>query len=114
MISLAFAQFSAVFAQKGSYHPSLIGFYNLENLYDTVNNPTIDDEEFLPSSERHYNTRVFNDKIGRLASVISQMGVDINPDGLTMLGVAEIENDTVLNAIVNDKALKTGTKIHSL
>lgn len=106
-ISLALLSFSAVFSQKASYHPSLIGFYNLENLYDTVNNPTIDDEEFLPSSERHYNTRVFNDKIGRLASVISQMGVEINPDGLTMLGVAEIENDTVLTAIVNDKALKS-------
>src|SRR6187399_357300 len=86
---------STGFAQKESYHPALIGFYNLENFYDTVNNPAVDDEEFLPNSERHYNTRIFLDKVNRLASVISQIGIDVNPDGLALLGVSEIENDTV-------------------
>lgn len=94
-------------AQKNSFHPSLIGFYNLENFYDTVNNPLVDDEEFLPNSERHYNSRIFLDKVSRLSSVISQIGIDINPDGLALLGVAEIENDTVLNALVNHKNLKS-------
>ncbi|HQY11933.1 MAG TPA: endonuclease/exonuclease/phosphatase, partial [Ferruginibacter sp.] len=76
------------------------------------NNPLVDDEEFLPGSERHYNTRVFLDKVNRLASVVSQMGTDINPDGLAILGVAEIENDTVLNILVNHKDLKArGMKI---
>jgi Endonuclease/Exonuclease/phosphatase family len=90
----------------------VIGFYNLENFYDTVNNTRVDDEEFLPNSERHYNTRVFLDKVSRLASVVSQMGTDINPDGLALLGVAEIENDTVLNILVNHKDLKSrGLKI---
>lgn len=103
---------SGIYAQKISYHPALIGFYNLENFYDTVNNPLVDDEEFLPGSERHYNTRVFLDKVNRLASVVSQMGTDINPDGLAILGVAEIENDTVLNILVNHKDLKArGMKI---
>jgi len=99
--------FSSIYAQKESFHPSVIGFYNLENLYDTVNNTRIDDEEFLPTSERHYNTHVFMDKLDRLSSVISQMGVEINPDGLALLGVAEIENDTVLTALVNHKGLKS-------
>src|SRR6476620_9341348 len=81
---------------QAKYKVSLIGFYNLENLYDTVNNTLIDDEEFLPNSERHYNSRIYWDKQERLSSVISQMGTDINPDGLAILGVAEIENDTVL------------------
>ncbi|MEP7254749.1 MAG: endonuclease/exonuclease/phosphatase [Ferruginibacter sp.] len=105
-IAIFLLSISFGFAQKDSYHPSLIGFYNLENFYDTVNNPMVDDEEFLPNSERHYNTRVFLDKVGRLASVVSQMGIDINPDGLALLGVAEIENDTVLTALINHKYLK--------
>ncbi|HNU87625.1 MAG TPA: endonuclease/exonuclease/phosphatase [Ferruginibacter sp.] len=111
-VVISIVSFSVGVAQKSTYHPALIGFYNLENFYDTVNNPVVDDEEFLPNSERHYNTRIFLDKVSRLASVISQMGVDVNPDGLAILGVAEIENDTVLNILVNHKDLKArGMKI---
>lgn len=98
--------FSFGLAQKSTYHPAIIAFYNLENFYDTVNNPVVDDEEFLPNSERHYNTRIFLDKVSRLASVVSQIGTDVNPDGLALLGVAEIENDTVLTALISHKDLK--------
>ena len=103
---MQFYQFQPGYSQKASYKPSLVGFYNLENFYDTINNPSVDDEEFLPNSQRHYNTRIFYDKVSRLATVISQMGIETNPDGLAILGVAEIENDTVLTALVNQKQLK--------
>jgi hypothetical protein len=93
-------------AQPQKYRVSLVGFYNLENFYDTLNNPQVDDEEFLPNSERHYNSRIYFDKIDRLSAVVSQMGTDINPDGLALLGVAEIENDTVLNDLLNHPSLK--------
>ncbi len=105
-ICIAFLSISAGYAQKKSYKVSLIGFYNLENLYDTVNNPMVSDEEFLPDGERHYNTRIYLDKIDRLSSVIAQMGTDINPDGLAILGVAEVENDTVMNSLVNHPNIK--------
>lgn len=98
---------SAGYAQKESFKPSLIGFYNLENFYDTINNPIVDDEEFLPNSERHYNTRIFLDKVERLSTVISQIGTDVNPDGLALMGVAEIENDTVLKILAHCKLLKS-------
>jgi hypothetical protein len=97
--------FSTIYAQKNNYKPALIGFYNLENYYDTVNNPLVDDEEFLPNSDRQYNTRIFLDKVERLSSVIAQLGTEINPEGLALLGVAEIENDTVLNILVKHKNL---------
>lgn len=94
------------FGQKANYKVALIGFYNLENLYDTVNNPAIDDEEFLPNSLRQYNTPIYLDKLERLSDVISQMGTEITPDGLAMLGVAEIENDTVLTDLARTPKLK--------
>lgn len=93
------------FAQN-KYKVSLIGFYNVENLYDTVNNTMVNDEEFLPNSERHYNGRIYLDKLERLSSVFYQMGTEINPDGLAIIGLAEVENDTVLNDLVNTKLLK--------
>lgn len=94
------------FAQKASYKVAIIGFYNLENLYDTVDNPIVDDQEFLPNSDKQYNTRIYNDKLGRLATVLSQIGTDVSPDGLAILGVSEIENDTVLTDLVNQPLLK--------
>ncbi len=93
------------FSQKSNYRVSLIGFYNLENLYDTVNNPMVDDEEFLPNSARQYNSHIYLDKLDRLSDVVSQMGTDITPDGLALLGVAEIENDTVLTDLARTPKL---------
>ena len=106
-ITIAIVLVSTGYAQKENFKPSLIGFYNLENLYDTVNNPKVNDEEFLPNGERHYNTRIFLDKLGRLSTVIARMGTEVNPDGIAILGVAEVENDTVLNALVNHPNIKS-------
>ena len=92
-----------VFAQKKDYKIAIVGFYNLENFYDTVNNTTINDEEFLPEGPRSYNGKIYWDKVGKLAKVISEIGVDVqpaSPDGAAILGVAEIENDTVLLDLV--------------
>lgn len=95
-----------LFAQSQQYRVSLIGFYNLENFYDTVNNPLVNDEEFLPNSDRRYNTAIYLDKVERLSTVISQMGTDINPDGLAILGVAEVENAAVLQDLINSPKLR--------
>lgn len=103
---MLFVAFLPSHAQQHQYKVAIVGFYNLENLFDTVNNPVKNDEEFLPGSERNYNTRIYYDKLDRLADVISQMGTDLSPDGLAMLGVAEIENDTVLRDLVKRDKLK--------
>lgn len=96
-----------LFAQKQNYRAAIVGFYNLENFYDTVDNPIVNDEEFLPNSPRQYNSRIYLDKVNRLATVISQIGTDINPDGIAFMGVAEIENDTVLTDLINNNLLKS-------
>lgn len=93
-------------AQTNKYKVSLIGFYNVENFYDTVNNPIVNDEEFLPSGERHYNSRIYLDKLDRISTAVSKIGININPDGLALLGVSEIENDTVLTDLIHSPKLK--------
>lgn len=92
--------------QKNDYKPMVVSFYNLENFYDTIDNPIVNDEEFLPSGPRNYNSPIFWDKVNKLATVISQIGIEINPDGPAILGVAEIENDTVLNDLVRHKLIE--------
>jgi len=95
------------FSQKKTVKASIIAFYNLENYYDTIDNPIIDDQEFLPSGPKHYDSKIYWDKIGKLASVLSLIGTDVTPLGPTLIGVAEIENDTVLNDLVNHPLLKS-------
>lgn len=92
--------------QKQSYKIAVVAFYNLENFYDTLDNPLVHDDEFLPQGERNYNGKIYWHKVGQLASVIAQIGTDINPDGPAILGVAEIENDTVLRDLIHHPLLK--------
>ena len=78
---------------KQQYKVAVISFYNLENLYDTIDNPMVNDEEFLPSGPRNYTGDIYLNKLGKLSTVISQIGTEMNPDGPAVLGVAEVEND---------------------
>lgn len=91
---------NAARGQKKDFKAVVISFYNLENLYDTVDNTMTNDEEFLPKGDRNYNSAIYFDKLGKLATVISQIGTEINPDGPAILGVAEVENDTVLHDLI--------------
>ena len=99
--------FLSASSQKASYKVGLIGFYNLENLFDTINDPAINDEEFLPEGSYHYTGKVYLDKLDHLADVLSKIGTDISPDGLSMFGDAEIENENVLNDLINNPLLKS-------
>lgn len=104
-------------AQQKSYKIAVVAFYNLENFYDTIDNPAVRDEEFTPKGERNYNSEIYWNKIEKLATVISKLGTDqkpesANPDGAAIIGVAEIENDTVLNDLVRHPLIaKRGYKI---
>jgi hypothetical protein len=92
--------------ELGRYKVCIVGFYNLENLYDTVNNPMVNDDEFTPESDKRYNGKVYAHKLSNLARVIRDMGTDHSSDGIAILGVAEIENDTVLQDLTSHALLK--------
>ena len=88
---------------QSSYKTAVVGFYNLENLYDTEDDLSKDDNEFLPKSDKRYTPAIYADKLNRLATVIAAMGSLYEPvikDGPALLGVAEIENKRVLEDLV--------------
>ncbi len=93
--------------QASTYKIGIVAFYNLENFYDTVNDPLKSDEEFLPDGTKHYTGEVFLDKADKLADVLSQIGVDRTPDGWSVLGCAEIENEEVLKVLINHPKLRS-------
>ena len=96
---------NAVQAQEKNYRIGLVGFYNLENLFDTIDGPN-KDEEFLPDGANHYTGTVYLDKLGKLSEVISQIGTDVTADGLSIMGCAEVENESVLKDLISQSKLK--------
>src|SRR5688572_18144784 len=89
------------------YKISCMGFYNLENLFDTEDDPLIDDSEFLPTGKKLYNETVYQDKLGNLSEVLEQLGKAETTDGLSLIGVAEVENRKVLEDLTAQPLLKS-------
>jgi exonuclease III len=83
-----------------------VAFYNLENLFDTYNDPNTDDDEFTPDGLNRYTDKVYQEKLNNMAYAIQRIGTDKNPDGVALIGLAEVENDKVLNDLINQPSLK--------
>ena len=69
-----------------------IAFYNLENLFDTINNNGKYDLEFSPNGARQWNHQKYWSKQHNLAYAISQMATKSTPNGPVIVGVSEVEN----------------------
>jgi len=92
--------------EERSYRIGCIGFYNLENLFDTENDTTINDEQFLPNGSYLWTEERYWEKQENMANVISQVGTDVTPDGLAILGISEIENRKVVEDLISMPLLK--------
>ena len=99
-------QFSG-FSQKKSKTQMnfLVVSYNVENLYDTIDNPDVDDAEFLPTAKSQWNQTRYNKKQSDLAKVLSSIDAAQLPD---LIGLVEIENKGVLIDLINQATLKSG------
>lgn len=82
---------------------AIIGFYNVENLFDTTNDPEKEDDEFTPDSEKNWNEERYLKKLDRIAEVISAMGGDEFP---AIMGLSEVENLETLGDLCGLEQLK--------
>ena len=82
----------------------VIGFYNLENLFDTYNDPVKNDEEFLPDGKNQWTEVKYKKKLHNMATVIAEMAA-ANKAFHTILGVSEIENRLVLEDLISQPEL---------
>jgi endonuclease/exonuclease/phosphatase family metal-dependent hydrolase len=91
---------------QARYKVLAVGFYNCENFFDPVHDSNKLDQDFTPNGAYHYTEAIYKKKVYNIANVIQKMGTDITPDGPTIVGLAEIENDHVLDDLVNHPAIK--------
>ncbi len=80
-----------------------IMFYNVENLFDTEDDPHKLDNEFLPESDKHWTPDKYWEKQRHIAKVILNLGQWYTP---ALVGMAEIENRKVLEDMVGQQALR--------
>ncbi len=77
-----------------------IAFYNVENLFDTINSPNVNDIEFTPTGSNRWNSAKYYKKLTNLDEVFYTMAM-ATKGFPTMIGLAEIENRNVLEDLVS-------------
>ena len=89
---------------QSTHNKAVIGFYNVENLFDTIDDPLKNDEQFLPDGDYRWGSARYEAKLKSLSKVIAEMArLD---GGLVVLGVSEIENEQVLLDLAATELLK--------
>ncbi|OBQ57190.1 endonuclease/exonuclease/phosphatase family protein [Tamlana sp. s12] len=93
-------------AQQKKFKIHTIAFYNLENFFDTINDPnTLDDYSPIMELKTH-RREAYKQKTKNMARVIADIGRDFTNNSPTLIGVCEIENERVLEDLVTEPYLK--------
>lgn len=93
-------------ATRSGYKTYAVAFYNLENLFDAVDDPTINDEDFLPDGVYQWDNKKYETKLNNMSTVLADIATDQVKDGPAVIGVAEVENRGVCMDLVKSKALR--------
>jgi len=99
-------------AQEKKYSLYAVGFYNQENLFDTIHDEGKNDYEFLPTGSYKWNTMKYTNKLRNMSRVLADMGTDMLPTlGCALIGLSEVENARVLDDLTAQEPLaKRGMK----
>ena len=83
-----------------------VGFYNVENLFDTIDDPKTLDDDYTPDGKKKWSNKRYVDKIKKLGSVISQLGNEQSHYTPAIVGLVEVENEKVVNDLAKSRYLK--------
>ncbi len=102
---LSFSGFSQAEAKEKRFKIHTVAFYNLENLFDTVNDTTKLDEHSPIMEINADREGIYKKKVNNMARVISNIGSEVTGNTPAVIGVCEIENRDVLVDVVNHPLL---------
>ena len=91
--------------EEKKYRAHTIAFYNVENLFDTENDPITYDDDRTPDGKDHWTEEIYQDKVKKMAKVISEIGSKVTNNAPALIGLAEIENRKTVEALANDSQL---------
>lgn len=96
VLPLALAKWNYSAAQNAN--KVRLAFYNVENLFDTINDPTTNDDEFTPAGTKGWYFSRYLDKLDHIYKTITGLG---EWDPPAVVGFCEIENRSVLYDLVS-------------
>lgn len=94
------------FKPKEKKRLNTIAFYNLENLYDTIDDPDTLDDDFTPEGAKKWSNKRYQKKLYKLAKTLSEVGPPEANDPPVLVGVAEVENKTVVENLIGAEPLE--------
>ncbi|WP_136482035.1 endonuclease/exonuclease/phosphatase family protein [Cognatitamlana onchidii] len=104
LISLFGVQWSPK-AQERQFKIHTVAFYNLENLFDVIDDPNKLDE-YSPIMElKSGRDVVYAKKLHNMARVMSDIGFDTSKTSPSIIGICEVENRKVIQDLINDSLL---------
>ena len=97
---------NSIAQEKRNFKIHTIAFYNVENLFDTINDVNKNDEA-SPIMEIKFNrSEIYNKKVNNMARVIADIGTDLVKKSPSIVGLCEVENRNVIEDLLKDKSLK--------
>lgn len=96
--------FAAIFTATHAQKPHKVVFYNLENLFDTINDPEVLDDEFTPEGPKKWNSTKYQLKLSNIEKVLFDIAA-IDKNYPAVIGVCEIENRSVLQDLIETPKL---------
>ena len=84
---------------------STVAFYNLENFFDTKDDPHALDDDFTPDGKKAWTPKRFRHKVNKLSKTIRRIGDDVSMQPPVLLGLAEVENRGVIERLLETKFL---------
>src|SRR5690606_14488059 len=103
---ILFFSITTIYSQeKKDFLLRTVAFYNVENLFDTENDPFTFDDDRTPTGKDIWTPAKYEDKLKKLARVISEIGFETTGFPPVILGICEIENLKVLEDLVNEPRL---------
>ncbi|WP_394747868.1 endonuclease/exonuclease/phosphatase family protein [Spongiimicrobium salis] len=85
-----------------------IAFYNLENLFDVEEDPNTLDDDFTPDGFKKWSKKRLHKKLQKLGKTIAEIGFKETEKLPSLVGVAEVENDTVLEDLLKTEGMRKG------
>ena len=100
------AAFVGVNAQEEKkYKIHTVAFYNLENLFDTVNDTEKNDEASPMMEIKANREEIYIKKVHNMVRVISDIGTETTGNTPALIGICEVENVNVVEDVANDPLL---------
>lgn len=96
----------SLFKRKKANNLYTIGFYNLENLFDTIDDPDTLDDDFTPNGFKKWSMKRYKRKLYKLAKTISEVGDEATNMPPVLMGIAEVENKEVVEDLIGAEPLQ--------